>query len=130
MTEFKIADLTADLKLFNCKNCPFADKCPYADPNRDYCEIERRILSGVFSSSSDQELGIVRWVISQLIRRYARARMFEDLAGGVLDRHTTTLETNLVRILETYFKLKTASAESGQGEDVLAELQKLAEAES
>ncbi|RKY98249.1 MAG: hypothetical protein DRQ10_07625, partial [Candidatus Hydrothermota bacterium] len=119
----------ADLKLFNCKNCPFADSCPYADPNRGYCEIEHRSLAEIQKEDID-ELDLIKWIIKQLARRYIRARMFEDLAGGVLDRHTTTLETNLVRAVEIYFKLRTASTESGEGEDVLAELQKLAEAES
>lgn len=119
------SDPIADLKLFNCKNCPFADSCQYADPDRGYCEIEHRLLAGIQKSNID-ELDLIKWIINQLARRYIRARIFEDLAGGVLDRHTTTLESNLVRIVEIYYKIKTAKSESmGEEQDFLSELEQM-----
>jgi len=89
---------------FGCKVCSFADRCQFYNQNYEYCPLEEMYLSKVLPKNIDEEL--LGKIIEERLRRYVRGRIFEDLEGGLLDKHVTHLEESLASLIERYLKLK------------------------
>lgn len=89
---------------FSCKNCPFADRCQFYNLNADRCILEE-MYSKRFTAIED-DVEMLRLIIEERLRRYVRGRIFEDMEGGLLDKHVSHLEESTVNLIEKYLKLK------------------------
>ena len=88
---------------FCCAVCPVAEKCKYFDENATSCKLLEREAELLRITN---ELDVVGYVLKQRLKRYMRARIIEELEGGLLDKHVTQLEDGIVKMLETYMRLK------------------------
>lgn len=98
MTDMKISG-------FSCKVCPFADRCQFYNPELDYCPLEEVYMKKLLPDDNI-DIDILSGIIEERLRRYVRGRIFEDMEGGLLDKHVTHLEESTAALLEKYLKLK------------------------
>lgn len=97
----------SDVKIggFGCKVCPFMDRCSFYNPDSEYCRLEDMYLKKLLPTGQI-DIELLRFLIEERLRRYVRGRIFEDLKGGLLDKHVTHLEESTTQLLEKYMKLK------------------------
>jgi len=92
---------------FGCHNCIMSDKCPAYNPDLTYCPLLEEQIKGIKLNDMDDLIdGLLLTLINEKFKRYLRSRIFEDLDGGSLDKHTSRLEDSLTKLVETYLKLK------------------------
>ena len=97
----------AKVSAFGCHNCVMSDRCPAFNPNNTYCSLLDEQIAGVKLNDMDDLIdGLLLTLINEKFKRYLRSRIFEDLDGGSLDKHTSRLEDSLTKLVETYLKLK------------------------
>ena len=104
--------LSAGVTGFCCKNCVYADKCAYYDEEADSCRLVDERLRSITLEGVNEE--VLRLVIEERLKRYIRARVFEDLGGGILDKHVTQLEEGLAKLVDIYMKLKYPEKYTGK----------------
>ena len=121
-----------------CDLCKYKDKCPYYAPGKQVCDVEQAFLSTVKSLIVDDTSLplLVKRMLEEKLRRYARARFFEQLAGGDIVKEVSRLENEVADMVEKYLKIQyperfrttrviQAGEEQAQYEDELDKIYKI-----
>ena len=88
-----------------CDNCPVADKCPmYQEGSLCYFIPFWRSIGN--TRNKEQVINVMERVVQEKYMRYMRARYFEDLEGGILDKSVSKLEDDLLKSLELLIRVK------------------------
>lgn len=96
---------SVQVKGFTCRVCAIADRCAYYDEDAEECYVVKHRLKNVLKD--DEFLtNTIRFVLNQKVERYVRAKYFEDLEGGVIDRQVSSLEDSIVKLIDMYLKIK------------------------
>lgn len=89
-----------------CQICMIGDGCPYYDENALECPYVENIMDNVVKHEGEIVEETLKFVIEERLKRYLRGRMIERVEGGILDRHITTIEDGIAKLIDTYLKLK------------------------
>jgi hypothetical protein len=100
----EVGDMTERVGSFCCKICPVGVNCSDYDEEATECKLIKKKMESIVTDNVLEDT--IKYVIEQRLERYIRARVFEDLEGGILDKHVTQLEDGIANLIEKYLKLK------------------------
>jgi len=88
-----------------CNNCPIAEKCPNYKENA-VCFYEKRWRRWSPLRDRDAVLKAIEKELADMKYRLERAKSFEDVEGGYLDKSISALQERYIKLLAEYYKLK------------------------
>jgi len=120
-----------------CDKCKYRDSCPYFQPGKQVCDVEELYLAKVSHIITDDFAlpQIIKKMLEEKVRRYARARFFEQMSGGEIVKEVSRLENEIADIVEKYMKVQyperfrvTKVVHGEEGKDVEDEYLRIAQA--
>lgn len=88
-----------------CDNCPIAEKCPNYKENA-VCFYEKKWRKWSPLRDRDAVLKAIEKELADMKYRLERAKSFEDVEGGYLDKSVSALQERYIKLLAEYYKLK------------------------